>query len=161
MAKVTKPKPRAVVAPAAEPIASVSDEPIPAQPGLPRDVRREIRREDVARRIADRMEQRAERRAAMGLPPGPQGIPPKMQERLHAMPPPERAALMRRVREIRAERAPSDPPFGEETLPRAGGPRENWRDRLTPEQRQQMRDRREQRRIWRDSQSAEPILPQP
>ena len=92
-----------VAAPVVEPLATVAHEPLPALPGL----RHERRREAVAQRIADRIARRDERRAALGLPPRPLALAPQMRERLRAMPPPERATLVQRVREIRAERIAS------------------------------------------------------
>lgn len=99
-----KPKPAAPALVAASP-ATTADAPTigAAEPNadtlLPPTLRRQIRREVVAQRLVDRIE-RAE---ALGIKPTPQQRA-RMAERLAAMPPQQRVALIRRVREIRRER---------------------------------------------------------
>ena len=144
---VSTPKAQLSAAPIAEPVASVSDQPPLGLPGM----RRELRREVVAQRIVDRMQQRDERRQALGLPSRPQAMAPKMRERLRALPLDERRALLQRVREIRAERLI---PTGDVATPEPEGAplpiysrlRPMFRgERLTPEQRERIRIRRERR----------------
>ena len=149
---VSKPKARLSAAPIAEPVASVSDQPPLGLPGM----RRELRREVVAQRIADRMQERDERRQALGLPSRPQAMAPKMRERLRALPPAEHAVLLQRVREIRAERpipagdGATPVPEGAPLFPVAE-PRPMFRgERLTPEQRERIRLRRERRAAERN-----------
>lgn len=151
-----RPAAQAVAAPVAEPVATDVTLLPPPLPGL----RREIRREVMARRIADRMEQRAERREALGLPPRPHAMTPQMRERLRAMPPWERKTLMRRVRELREGQVDAnalysaEPTIGPETGNADSVGNLRWRDRLTPEQREQIRERRERRRAMREARAA-------
>jgi hypothetical protein len=99
----------------------------------------DIRREAFAERIAQKMEQRAARRAALGLPPQRRPLPPHLRERLKAMEPEQRRALMKRVRDIRREQRRS-------ALAAEGGPSiqpdpeiGQRRPQLTPEQRERRR----------------------
>jgi hypothetical protein len=68
----------------------------------------EIRREAFAERIVERMERRAVRRAMRGLPPARHPLPPRLREKLRAMAPEDRQALMSRVREMRRQRRLDD-----------------------------------------------------
>ena len=153
----TKPKPKLVKeraphaptgvaskpVPVAEPVAAVSPE--PALPPLPREVRREA----AAERIAQALDRRDQRRRENGLPPKPPRLNPQMRERLKFLPPEERRALVRRVRDLRTEaaiaRGESPPP------PVRLQPRQ-----LTPEQRERRREWRERTRAMREAQFSPP-----
>ncbi len=108
----------------------------------------EIRREIVAERIVERMERRAVRRAMRGLPPARRQLPPRFREKLRAMTPDERQALMSRVREMRRERRRAE-------WDQAPAPQGRLRDisqqavPLTPEQIERRRVRREMRKARR------------
>ncbi len=93
---------------------------------------RDIQREIIAERIANRIERRTERREALGLPPRPIR-PVAVAPRLRALPPEQRAAIVERVREIRASRAETGTaPVGrlpEDRAARREQIREAWQER--------------------------------
>lgn len=134
LAKVAKPVPPPVaVAPPVEPAA-----PSPETVTSPRE-RRALRREFVAQRLVDRIE----RREALGLELTP-AERARFAERLAKLPPRQRLALIKRVREIRRERNADLPPAEMTSPPPRAIPL------LTPEQRQQLReDRIRRREAWR------------
>lgn len=110
--------------------AKVAEKPVPAPvpAKVPEIVNAEplkTPRELRAERIVDRLEHRAERRAALGLPPRDPQARRAIRRQLAAMPPAERRALVKEVREERLER-------------------------MTPEQRERWEAWRERRRALRD-----------
>lgn len=144
-----KPKPAAPAFASPSPVATPDVPPVAVnEPGadtiLPPAVRRQIRRELVAQRLVDRIE-RAE---ALGIKPTPQQRA-QVAERLAAMPPQQRVALIRRVREIRRERQIA---AGE------GGAVQPQARLLSPDERRQfreewqrLREERRQRRLQRQA----------
>jgi hypothetical protein len=106
---------------------------------LPPRVRRQIRREFVAQRVVDQIEHNE----ALGIKPRPEERA-KFAERLAKLPPAQRLALIKRIRDIRRERQAATSPEGGEA-PRADIPL------LDAEQRRQLREDRlrlrEERRL--------------
>lgn len=162
------PKPKAIVAPKPKPepaapkLASppiIAEEP-PIQvaeptPGeiIPPAVRRQIRREMIAQRVVDQME----RNEALGIIPTPEQRA-QFAERLAKIPPAQRLALIKRIRDIRRERQAALTPEGE-APPKANIPL------LSAEQRQQLREDRlrlrEERRLRQmEKAQEEPTIPQ-
>ncbi len=144
-ARAVKPKPKADTpasrpAPVAAPVAEAMVEPAPMMV-----TRRELQREVVAQRIADRIDRMQARRREQGLPPAPLKLNPQMRERLKAMPPEDRRALMQRVRDVRRERGTAKPAL---TLEQKAARRAAWQQ-MTPEERQALREKRAQRRANR------------
>ena len=161
------PKPKAIVAPTPKP-ASVAPKLVPppvvveetpievAQPTsgeiLPPRVRRQIRREMIAQRVVDQIE----RNEALGITPTPEERA-KFAERLANLPPGQRLALIKRVREIRRERQAAVTPEGVEppkpTIPL-----------LNAEQRRQLREDRlrlrEERRLRQLEREQDPLAVQ-
>lgn len=148
------PKPKAIAAPKvktvpaapkiAPPPVVVDAQPIEVAeptPGevLPPALRRQIRREMIAQRVVDQIE----RNEALGITPSPEQRA-QFAERLAKLPPGQRLALIKRVREIRRERQATSTPEGAES-PTADIPL------LSPEQRRQLREERlrlrEERRL--------------
>jgi hypothetical protein len=116
-AAIAAPKPKPKPAPAApklvpppviaqEPPIEVA-EPTPGEV-LPPRVRRQIRRELVAQRVVDQIE----RNEALGITPTPEQRA-KFAERLAKIPPAQRLALIKRIRDIRRERQAATAPEGE------------------------------------------------
>jgi hypothetical protein len=140
-ARAVKPKPKAD-APASRPapVAEAMVEPAPTM-----ITRRELQREVVAQRIADRIDRMQARRREQGLPPAPLKLNPQMRERLKAMPPEDRRALMQRVRDVRRERGTAKPAL---TPEQKAARRAAWQQ-MTPEERQALREKRAQRRANR------------
>jgi hypothetical protein len=151
----------AIVAPAPKPKAIIAAKPKPAPaapklvpppviaqeppievaeptPGevLPPRVRRQIRREMVAQRVVDQIE----RNEALGITPTPEQRA-KFAERLAKIPPAQRIALIKRIRDIRRERQAATTPDGE--APKADIPL------LDAETRRQLRDDRLRHRAER------------
>lgn len=161
------PKPKAIVAPkpkrapvapklapppvvVEEPSIEVA-EPIPGEI-LPPRVRRQIRREFMAQRVVDQIE----RNEALGIKPTPEERA-KFAERLAQLPPGQRLALIKRVRDIRRERQAAITPEGSE-VPKPTIPL------LSAEQRRQFREDRirlrEERRL-RQMQAEQEAAPAP
>lgn len=167
----------AIVAPAAKPKAIVTPKPKPTpvapklvpppvvveepeievaqpMPGevLPPRVRRQIRREMIAQRVVDQIE----RNEALGIKPTPEDRA-KFAERLAQLPPGQRLALIKRVRDIRRERQAAITPEGTEA-PKPTIPL------LSAEQRRQLREDRlrlrEERRL-RQMERAQEAVPIP
>ncbi len=163
----------AIVAPVPKPIAAPKPKPKPAAPKivappvvvdvppievaepapeeiLPPAVRRQIRRELVAQRVVDQIE----RNEALGITPSPEQRA-RFAERLAKLPPAQRLALIKRVREIRRERQAAALPEGAE-LPKPDIPL------LSAEQRRQLREDRlrlrEERRLRRMEVQPETVL---
>jgi hypothetical protein len=151
----------AIVAPAPKPKAIIAAKPKPAPaapklvpppviaqeppievaeptPGevLPPRVRRQIRREMVAQRVVDQIE----RNEALGITPTPEQRA-KFAERLAKIPPAQRIALIKRIRDIRRERQAATTPDGE--APKADIPL------LDAETRRQLREDRLRQRAER------------
>lgn len=148
------PKPKAIVTPKPKPAPAapkllpppvvVEESPIEVAeptPGevLPPRVRRQIRREMIAQRVVDQIE----RNEALGIKPTPEDRA-KFAERLAKLPPGQRLALIKRVRDIRRERQAAITPEGIEA-PKPTIPL------LSAEQRRQLREDRlrlrEERRL--------------
>jgi hypothetical protein len=122
-----KPKPKAIVTPKPKSVAPapalpkllpppvVIEEPAiqvaEPTPGeiLPPRVRRQIRREFVAQRVVDQIE----RNEALGIKPTPEQRA-RFTERLAKLPPSQRLALIKRIRDIRRERQAATTPEGAE-----------------------------------------------
>lgn len=149
-----KSKPKAIVTPKPKPAPAapkLATPPVIAQeppikvaqpmPGeiLPPRVRRQIRREFVAQRVVDQIEHNE----ALGIKPTPEERA-KFAERLAKLPPAQRLALIKRIRDIRRERQAATTPEGGEA-PKADIPL------LDAEQRRQLREdrlrRHEERRL--------------
>lgn len=156
-----KPKP-APAAPAPAPLPVVVEEapPIEVAEPTPREVippyvRRQIRREMIAQRLVDQIE----RNEALGITPTPEQRA-LIAERLAQLPPGQRLALIKRVREIRRERQAAITPEGVEA-PKPSIPL------LSPEQRRQIREERmrlrEERRLraLEAQQEATPVTEEP
>ena len=154
---ITPPKPKPAPAAAklvAPPPVIVDAPPIEvAEPSvgavLPPKLRRQIRREMVAQRVVDQIE----RREALGITPTPEQRA-KFAERLAKIPPGQRLALIKRVREIRRERqAGADQPqaktpmFDPET------------QRLFREERLRAREQRRQRQQERQQMAPQSDVP--
>ena len=144
--RAVKPKPKADApasrpAPIAAPVAEEMAEPAPAI-----ITRRELQREVVAQRFADRIADRIDRvqarRREQGLPPARLKLNPQMRERLKAMPPEDRRAVMQRVREVRRERGTAKAAL---TPEQKAARRAAWQQ-MTPEEQQALREKRAQRR---------------
>jgi hypothetical protein len=161
------PKPKTIVAPKPKPAPAapklvpppvvVEEPPVEvAEPiageVLPPRVRRQIRREMIAQRVVDQIE----RNEALGITPTAEDRA-KFAERLAQLPPGQRLALIKRVREIRRERQAAIAPEGIEA-PKPTIPL------LSAEQRRQLRDDRlrlrEERRL-RLIQSEQEAAPAP
>lgn len=161
------PKPKAIVAPKPEPApvapklapppVVVEETPIEvAEPTtgevIPPRVRPQIRREMIAQRVVDQIE----RNEALGIKPTPEERA-KFAERLAQLPPGQRLALIKRVRDIRRERQMTITPEGIEA-PKPTIPL------LSAEQRRQLREDRlrlrEERRL-RQMQSEQEAAPAP
>ena len=161
------PKPKAIVAPKPKPAPAapklvpppvVAEEPLieVAQPTpgeiLPPRVRRQIQREIIAQRVVDQIE----RNEALGIKPTPEERA-KFAERLAQLPPGQRLALIKRVRDIRRERQAAITPEGSEA-PKPTIPL------LDAEQRRQLREDRirlrEERRL-RQMQAEQEAAPAP
>ncbi len=185
----------ASVAPAPKPKPKLVSKPAPAKPSVEREgtaslivpdappieppgidnapiivrpfVRQAIRREIAAQRIVDRIEARE----ARGLPPVSAEQRAKFMERLSAMPPGQRRALVKRVREIRQERGgllPTVPPASVDGQSSAGDlvtPEfvpDTVLPRLTPDERRALRAARRTRWLQRQAEKAranEPVSP--
>ena len=162
------PKPKAIVAPKPKPAPAapklipppvVVEEPSieVAQPTpgevLPPRVRRQIRRELIAQRVVDQIE----RNEALGIVPTPEERA-KFAERLAKLPPGQRLALIKRVRDIRRERQAAVAPEGTEA-PRSEIPL------LSAEQRRQLREDRlrlrEERRLRQIERAPDKAAPIP
>ena len=162
------PKPKAIVAPKPKPAPAapklipppvVVEEPSieVAQPTpgevLPPRVRRQIRRELIAQRVVDQIE----RNEALGIVPTPEERA-KFAERLRKLPPGQRLALIKRVRDIRRERQAAVAPEGTEA-PRSEIPL------LSAEQRRQLREDRlrlrEERRLRQIERAPDKAAPMP
>jgi hypothetical protein len=137
--KLAAPAPKLVAPPVVveEPPLDVA-QPTPGEIMPPR-VRRQIRREFVAQRVVDQIE----RNEALGIKPTPEQRA-RFAEGLAKMPPGQRLALIKRIRDIRRERLSATPPEGGEA-PKANIPL------LNPEMRRQLREDRlrlrEERRL--------------
>jgi hypothetical protein len=148
------PKPKAIVTPKPKPAPAAPKlvpppmvvegpsievaEPIPREI-LPPRVRRQIRREIFAQRVVDQIE----RNEALGIKPTPEDRA-KFAKRLAQLPPVQRLALIKRVRDIRRERQAASASEGSEA-PKPTIPL------LSAEQRRQLREDRlrlrEERRL--------------
>jgi hypothetical protein len=182
VAPAPKPKPKLVAKPmrAKKPIEPegaaalvVPDAPPIEVPGIGEApivrpvVRQAMRREIAAQRIVDRIEARE----ARGLPPISAEQRAKLIERLSAMPPGQRRALVKRIREIRQERSgglPTGPAAVDDSQSTIGGlaTPDVISDAavpvLTPEQRRALRETRRlrwQQRQAEKAQQAEPNVP--
>lgn len=162
------PKPKTIVAPKPKPVPAapklipppvVVEEPSieVAQPTpgevLPPRVRRQIRRELIAQRVVDQIE----RNEALGIVPTPEERA-KFAERFAKLPPGQRLALIKRVRDIRRERQAAIAPEGSEA-PRSEIPL------LSAEQRRQLREDRlrlrEERRLRQIERAPDKAAPMP
>jgi hypothetical protein len=161
------PKPKAIVTPKPKPAPAapklvpppvvIEQPPIEvAQPTvgeiMPPRVRRQIRREMIAQRVVDQIE----RNETLGIKPTPEERA-RFAERLAKLPPGQRLALIKRVREIRRERQAAITPEGVEA-PKPTIPL------LSAEQRRQLREDRlrlrEERRL-RTMERAQEAAPAP
>jgi hypothetical protein len=139
------PKPKAIVAPKPKPAPAAPKLVTPptvaeesptqvAEPTLgeviPPKVRRQIRREMIAQRVVDQIE----RNEALGITPTPEQRA-QFAERLAKIPPAQRLALIKRIRDIRRERQAAATPEGQ-AMPKADIPL------LDAEQRRQLREDR-------------------
>lgn len=152
-----KPKPAPVAPKLAPPPVVVEETPIEvAEPTtgevIPPRVRRQIRREMIAQRVVDQIE----RNEALGIKPTPEDRA-KFAERLAQLPPGQRFALIKRVRDIRRERQTTITPEGSAAL-------KPTIPLLSAEQRRQLREDRlrlrEERRL-RLIQSEQEAAPAP
>ena len=153
-----KPKP-APVAPKLAPPPIVIEEPVIqiAEPTtgevIPPRVRRQIRREMIAQRVVDQIE----RNEALGIKPTPEERA-KFAERLAKLPPGQRLALIKRVRDIRRERQAAITPEGSEapkpTIPLLSAEQR----RQLREDRLRLREERRLRQLERAQEEAAPVL---
>jgi hypothetical protein len=161
------PKPKAIVTPKPKPAAPapklvappvVADEPPldvaqPTQGEImsPR-VRRQIKREFVAQRFVDQIE----RYEMLGIKPPPEQRA-KFAERLENMPPAQRLALVKRIREIRRERLAANQPIGS-GAPKADIPLLDAETRRQlREDRLRLREERRLRQMQREEAEAAPV----
>ena len=161
------PKPKAIVAPKPQPAPAapkLTPPPVVEEPSievaqptpgevLPPRVRRQIRRELIAQRVVDQIE----RNEALGIKPTAEERA-KFAERLAKLPPGQRLALIKRVRDIRRERqaaiAPESVEAPKPTIPL-----------LNAEQRRQLREDRlrlrEERRLRQIERAPDKAAPMP
>jgi hypothetical protein len=122
------------LAPVAKPV--VVEMPMELRP--PVISRKDLQREVVAQRIADHIAKVQAKRRELGLPPGRPKLTPRMRERLEAMSPEERRALVKRVGELRIDQGP----LGAQLTPEERAARKAIWEQMTPEQRQAIRQKR-------------------
>jgi hypothetical protein len=142
------PAPAKAVPPSAQPVVVAPA--VPVIEPLP-VTREEVRREVAARLIAEKLAKREAWRREHGLAGPPRHLPPRLRERLRALPPPERRALIERVRQIRQEQesGSTPPPERAAIIERA-------------EQVRQLRQRRKEwlrRRMLREQEERENVAP--
>ena len=116
---------------------------------IPPRVRRQIRREFIAQRVVDQIE----RNEALGIKPTPEDRA-KFAERLATLPPGQRLALIKRVRDIRRERQAAITPDGSE-MPKSNIPLLDAEQlRQLREDRIRLREERRLRQMQREQEAA-------